>query len=74
MPFPVLSIIQPFIDAGVVPPGCSRMLIDIPADDVVRVYYEIFGDQKVIDVMATLVQEGKLPVLVEPAPKRSERA
>ncbi len=33
-------------DAGVVPPMCRRILIDIPFNEVVKVYYETYADEK----------------------------
>lgn len=34
------------MDAGLVPPSTRRILIDIPVCDVVTVYYECYGDEK----------------------------
>ncbi len=38
--------VKQLIDAGVAPPETRRLIIDIPVDDVVKVYYECYGDEK----------------------------
>lgn len=37
---------EKLIDAGIVPPMTRRILIDIPLNDVVKVYYETYADEK----------------------------
>lgn len=37
-------------DAGVIPPHCQRILIDVPCDDIVRVYTQCVGDEHILDV------------------------
>ena len=36
----------PLIEAGVIPPEPRRIIIDIPSDDVVTVYYECDADKR----------------------------
>lgn len=47
---------QPLIDAGVIPPTTRRIIIDIPCDNVVKVYYECEADKRMftIDLAAML--------------------
>lgn len=62
--FPVAAVIKPFIDAGIVPANCRRIIIDFQAEDAVRVYYEVFADSRVIDVMSDLIKDNKIPKAV----------
>jgi hypothetical protein len=62
-PVPVASMIQPFIDADIVPPGCRRVIIDLAVGDIVRIYYEVLGDKVVIDVLSDMIKRGRLPRL-----------
>jgi len=34
------SLLQQLVEAGIVPEGASRVIIDIPIDEPVRVYFE----------------------------------
>lgn len=60
-PVPVADMIRPFVDAGIVPDNCRRVIIDLQADDVVRIYYEIYGDDRIIDLIAKMVADARLP-------------
>lgn len=59
----VLSVMKLLCDAGIVPPHCRRVVIDMQAGDAVRVYYEIFGDARIIDVVAGMVENNTIPKL-----------
>lgn len=37
--------------AGLIPENTKRIVIDIPCDGVVTVYYETLGDKKTMDVV-----------------------
>ncbi len=45
-----LPLIKALVDAGIVPDNCRRIVIDIPCNDVVTLYYEVFGDERLLDV------------------------
>lgn len=42
---------------GVVPSNASRVIIDIPANGVVQIYYTIFPDDPQFDVVLELIHE-----------------
>lgn len=39
-----------FINKGIAPPNVRRMIIDISYNNLVKVYYECFADEKVFEV------------------------
>ncbi len=39
-----------FIKAGIVPSNCRRMVIDMEVEKAVRVYYDCFGDERLLEV------------------------
>lgn len=41
-------MLQTLHDAGILPPNCRRVIIDAKADDVVHMYFECFGDERVL--------------------------
>ena len=43
--------------AGLVPDNCSRMIVDVQVNDVVRVYYTCFGDEDLLRVVVDLARE-----------------
>jgi hypothetical protein len=34
------------IDAGIIPPECTRVVIDCQSDRAIKIHYEVFADQK----------------------------
>ena len=44
------KLIKALVDAGIVPDNCRRIVIDIPCNDVVTLYYEILGDTRLLDI------------------------
>jgi len=36
---------------GVVPPNCKRIVIDLEADGLVLVYYTVYGDERLLEVV-----------------------
>ena len=44
------SIQQQLIDAGIVPDNCTRVIIDIGLDSILKVYYETYGDKRIFDL------------------------
>lgn len=53
MDTPVLArdYLKSFIDAGILPPLCCRMIIDLKHDSVVQVYYECLGDKTMLELV-----------------------
>lgn len=47
-------IFQALIDANIVPKTASRVVIDLKAGQVARVYVEQFGDERLLSVVPTL--------------------
>lgn len=42
------AITKALVDAGVVPPNCSRIILDITAYETVKVHYSCFGDTRIL--------------------------
>ncbi len=61
-PSPIIanSLIQTFIEYGLVPPLCTRILIDLKVGDVIRIHYSCFGSDQMESLLMALVQDGKL--------------
>ena len=36
--------------AGILPDNCQRVIIDVAYDNVVKVYYEVLGDTRLLDI------------------------
>lgn len=47
---------QALFDAKVIPELCRRVVIDIPLDDAIKVYYESYGSKEVLDVIQPYLQ------------------
>ena len=45
-----IDLIKAMQEAGILPDNCRRVVIDIPYDDLVEVYYECLGDTRLLDV------------------------
>ena len=52
--------VQPLMDKGLVPLNCRRIVIDIPADGAIKVYYETFAARQVLDVCIEEVMKGDI--------------
>ena len=52
-------------EAGLIPDNVRRIIIDIPCDGCVVIYYECFGDKKQIDLVLEemIKNKGKLKVV-----------
>ncbi len=55
-----------FVDAGLIPPNCRRIVIDFEVGCAARCYYETFADQRHIDVMNLLIEQKAVPLSSEP--------
>ena len=44
------KIIKALLDAGIVSDKCRRVVIDIPCDGFVTLYYEVLGDERLLDI------------------------
>lgn len=54
-------IFDQMIRAGVVPPNCRRMIIDICYDEAVKVYYDCFGDEILFEILSPMtLREAKI--------------
>lgn len=38
-------------DAGIIPDNCRRVVIDINCTDAVKIHYEVYGDDRIIEVL-----------------------
>ena len=58
---------QKLIEAGVIPKDSAirRIVIDIPADDPVVIYYETYGDNRVLDICLESLMANKKTVTVK---------
>lgn len=51
------EFVKALSDKGVVPLNCRRVIIDIPVDNIVRVFYECYGDAELACAdLATLLE------------------
>lgn len=64
-------------DAGIVPEGTKRIVIDIPCDGCVTIYYETLADKKTMDVvLETLLKhkdEIQVKTITGPTPNTKDR-
>lgn len=44
------KLVKQFQKAGMLPDNCRRMVIDASADKLVIIYYECYGDERIIDI------------------------
>lgn len=44
------ELIEQFMKKGIVPDNCKRIVIDIGMEDAVKIYYECYGDTRLIDI------------------------
>ena len=61
------SIQQQLIDAGIVPENCTRVIIDIGLDAILKVYYETYGDKRILDLDLMLALKDVEIFKIEPA-------
>ena len=52
-----LTIGKALVEAGILPPECTRIVIDININDVVKVYYQTNGTEKLLDVVMLAITE-----------------
>ncbi len=56
------NLIKPFIDAGLVPDNCRRIVFDFAADDVARILYETYADgDRIGSIMSALLESAAIP-------------
>lgn len=67
---PILSqeFLTKLVDAALVPPNCSRIIVDIPANGVVAMHYAIYPDRGDEEVIFELIHE----VMNRPEKKETE--
>lgn len=58
------NLIPALLKAGVVPDGCRRIIIDIAVNTPVKMYYECFGDERILAIdlpklLKEVVKDGK---------------
>lgn len=46
------DIAKALVDAGVLPPNCKRVIIDIRVQDVVVAYFETFAEPDLVDAVS----------------------
>ena len=52
-----LKIVEALQKAGILPDHCRRILIDIPCDTMVSVYYACLGDKSLDETMAMSIED-----------------
>lgn len=67
------SIQQQLIDAGIVPENCTRVIIDIGLDEILKVYYEAYGDKRILDLDLMSALKDVEVFKIEPALKISHK-
>ena len=61
------------VDAGIVPKNCTRVIIDIGLDSILKVYYEAYGDQRILDLDLMSALKDVEVFKIEPAlPSKTE--
>ena len=44
------ELIKSMEEAGILPENCRRVILDIAFDSIVKVYYEVLGDERLLEV------------------------
>lgn len=44
------ELVKALVDSGIVPENCCRVIIDIAFDNVVKIYYEVLADKRLLDI------------------------
>ncbi len=44
------GLLETLMGAGILPDNCRRAVIDVTVDKPVKVYYECYGDERLLDV------------------------
>ena len=44
------ALIKALEDAGILPDNCQRVIIDIAYDGIVKIYYEVLGDERLLNI------------------------
>jgi len=44
------ELIKALTSEGLLPDNCRRMIIDIDCDNIVKIYYECYGDEKILKI------------------------
>ena len=65
------TIQQQLIDAGIVPENCTRVIIDIGLDQILKVYYEAYGDKRILDLDLMSALKDVEVFKIEPALKNN---
>lgn len=62
-------------EAGILPPNCGDLIIEVPVGGVVTIHTCSFGDERLLDVIGSSVQGAKLEMreLPEAANERTTR-
>ncbi|GAG49987.1 unnamed protein product [marine sediment metagenome] len=50
IPIHAKQLIDKLIEAGIIPGNCTRAIIDIGISDAAKIYYEVYGDSRLLDV------------------------
>ena len=54
------ALIESFVKAGLVPPETIRIILDIPLEMPVKLYYECFAPDKLADIDLGALLKGKI--------------
>lgn len=60
------DFLKPLHEAGLVPDYTKRVVIDIPVNDCVKVYYETFASKEILDVTIESLIKHKDKIKVVP--------
>ncbi len=44
------KLVQQFVKAGIVPNHCRRIVLDMEIGEIVKLYYECYGDDKLLEI------------------------
>lgn len=44
------ELVKAMTDSGILPDNCCRVVIDIAFNDIVKIYYEVLGDERLLEI------------------------
>lgn len=66
------KLFESLVKAGIADKMTKRVTIDIPANDVVTVYIERYGDSRVLDILPAIVEDPSLTIDRVDRPQENE--
>lgn len=61
-PVPGYELVAALRDRGIIPDGCQRVVIEIDADSMVKIHYQVIGERNLLEVVPAIA----VPATVAP--------